>query len=225
MDQLVVSLVVILIPGILAAVICDKITVHSTWDSFKFGLYAFVLGLGSYVTLQIGCYLVEMIRTCSFAVTDQAHLRVWNSAIANGGSIPASEVVLATLISIPVAFVASYMVNYKIINKAAQKMKVSTKYGDENLFSYYLNAKEVEWVYVRDFENNLTYQGRVDSYSENEDMQEIVLYDVTVFRYEDSAELYSVPTIYLTKEIGKFVIEAIPKNLLGAGNDTEASTN
>ena len=46
-------------------------------------------------------------------------------------------------------------------------------------------------------------------------MQEIVLSEVTVYRYEDSAELYSVPTIYLNKKLGQFIIEAIPENLLG----------
>lgn len=60
-------------------------------------------------------------------------------------------------------------------------------------------------------------------YSENDHMQELVLSDVTVFRYEDSAELYSVPKLYICKEMGSFVIEAIPPNLLGANNGKETS--
>jgi hypothetical protein len=39
MNQLVVSLVVILMPGIIAAIISDKLTSHSKWDSFKFAQF------------------------------------------------------------------------------------------------------------------------------------------------------------------------------------------
>jgi hypothetical protein len=40
----------------------------------------------------------------------------------------------------------------------------------------------------------------------------LVLYDVVVYRYTDSEKLYSVPTVYLSKPVGEFVIEAIPND-------------
>ena len=222
MNQFVVTLIVILIPGIIAAVISDKITVHSKWDAFKFSLYAFILGLLTYAGLQLIYYLIDIVKNI-FSLTSWSHLKVWNSATSNKNNIVASEVVYATLLSLPIALFASFLINYKVFNKLAKKLKVSSKYGDENLYSYYLNAKEIDWVYVRDIENNLTYQGRIESYAENDNMQELVLYDVSVFRYEDSFQLYSVPTIYLNKEMGKFIIEAIPKELLGVENAKETT--
>jgi len=219
MNQFVVTLIVILIPGIIAAVICDKITVHSKWNSFKFSLYALILGLFAYAGLQIIFYAWDVIKSCSFDISNWSHMNVWNSTLSETYKIPAKEVVFATMLSFPAAFFASFLINYKVFNKLAKLLKVSFKYGDENLYSYYLNAKEIDWIYVRDIENNLTYQGRVESYAENDRMQELVMYDVTVFRYEDSVRLYSVPTIYLTKEMGRFIIEAIPKELLGEAND------
>ena len=219
MNQFVVTLVVILIPGIIAAIISDKITVHSKWNAFKFGLYAMILGLSAYAGLQLFFYVVDLFKACSFNIPSWSHLNVWSSAISENHKIVASEVVYAAILSLPTAFFASFLINYKIFNKLAKRLKLSSKYGDENLYSYYLNAKEIDWVYVRDIENNLTYQGRIESYAENDRMQEMVLYDVTVFRYQDSIQLYSVPTIYLTKEMGKFIIEAIPKELLGEAND------
>lgn len=215
MNQLVVTLIVILLPGIIATVICDKITVHSKWTSFKFGIYALVLGVFSYSILQLIYYAYDIIKYCSFSPAKWHHLSTWNAAVADNPSIPALELALAFMLSIPVSFFAAFLINHKIFNKIAQKIHVSSKYGDENLFSYYLNAKEIDWIYVRDIENNLSYQGRIVSYSETEVMQELVMSEVTVYRYGDSAELYSVPTIYLTKDTGKFIIEAIPQNLLG----------
>lgn len=53
MNQLVVTIIIILLPGIIATVICDKIVVHSKWTTFKFSLYSFVLGFVTYALLQI----------------------------------------------------------------------------------------------------------------------------------------------------------------------------
>ena len=64
----------------------------------------------------------------------------------------------------------------------------------------------------------------MDSFSENSDIQEIVLYDVTVYRYEDSEKLYFIPNIYLSKKSGNFRIESIPEDYLGE-DDEEKTIN
>lgn len=219
MNQLVVTLIVILMPGIIANVICDKITVHSKWTSFKFSLYAFVLGMSCYVCLQIIYYAIDWYQATTFSEINLTHLEVWGASVADNPKIPAIEVVFATMLSLPISFFAAFLINHKIFNKIATFFCISTKYGDENLFSYYLNADEIDWIYVRDIDRELTYEGRIVSYSENDLMQEIVMSEVTVYNYKDSAELYSVPTIYLTKPIGIFIIEAIPQKFLGESND------
>lgn len=125
--------------------------------------------------------------------------------------------------AVPVAFISSLLVNHKIFHKLASKIGVSRKYGDENLFTFYLNSKELHWVYVRDFERKLTYQGRIFSFSENDTCHEIVLADVTVFGYEDSEEYYSVPTLYLCRARGSLVIEQISPSLLEPHDAKEAA--
>lgn len=102
----------------------------------------------------------------------------------------------------------AWLVNFKLLNRVAQRLRVSDKYGDENLYHYFLNSKEIEWVYVRDIENNLTFQGCVVSFSENAVCQEIVLRDVVVYRFSDSAKLYSMEKLYLSRELGKLLIES-----------------
>lgn len=227
MNQLAITVVVILLPGIIATVICDKITVHSKWDAFKYGLYSFVLGVFTYALLQLFFYAFDVAQYIGSKDAvwpgKWTHLKIWTSAVNDEQEISAWEIFLAACLSLPTAFLASWLITYKVFNKIAQALRLSAKYGDENLYSYYLNAKEIDWIYVRDPKANLTYQGRVVSHSETDDMQELVLSEVTVFRYEDSAELYSVPTIYLSKEIGQFVIEAVPASLLGPTNGKEAA--
>ncbi|SRR6266571_7119671 len=223
MNQLVVTIIIILLPGITATVVCDQLIVHSKWDSFKFGLYSLVLGVLTYALLQLFFYVGDIFRDSTIVGASWSQLKIWRSVASEKPEIPGTEVVLAVVLSAPVAFFISWLVKYKLINKFAQRIGVSLKFGDENLYSYYLNAEEIDWIYVRDPIANLTYQGKVQLFSENDAIQELVLSEVTVFRYEDSEELYSVPTIYLAKETGKFIIEAIPNALLGDRNDKQVA--
>lgn len=152
-----------------------------------------------------------------------SNLNVWSIIEDSNAKPDLLEIFQSTLFAFPVSFITSFLINHKIFNKFAKLLKVSNKYGDENLFSYYLNAREIDWIYVRDPDNNLTYQGRIVSNSENDHIQELVLSEVTVYRYVDSAFLYSVPTVYLTKAMGQFIIEAIPNILLGDNNGEETT--
>jgi hypothetical protein len=210
MNNLAVAISIILLPGLVASVICDKITVHSPrWDTFKYSIYSFLFGVLSYGLLQFIDYANFLILGLfdKTQVTQFTVLKVWSIIQDDKAKIAFSEIFQATLLAPVVALIASFLVNYKIINKIAKKIRVSQKYGDENLFSFFLNAKEVDWVYVRDPGVGLTYFGRVVSHSECDSMQEIVLSEVTVHEYETSAELYSIPIIYLSKPLGSFVIE------------------
>jgi len=216
MNQLVVTMVVILLPGIFATAICDKISRHSQWGWFKYTLYSIILGWLSYLTFQIISFLpaidISFEEKTILASFSPEPLKVW-SALLNGEEngapvIPYVEVLGSFVCSVFVAFFVTAVINYKIINKIAKKLKISTKYGDENLFSYYLNLDGVRWVYVRDMVNNLTYKGEIVMHSESGGIQELVLSDVDVYNYKDSEHLYCVPSIYLCKNVGEFRIEA-----------------
>lgn len=226
MNELAIAVGVILFPGLITAVICDKITVHSPkWGSFKYSVYSFIFGVSCYVALQALAYLWNWIAACAFPMHRLASstLNVWTIATTQKVSIDPSEVFWATLLSPGIAAAAAFIVNHKLINRAAQRLRISSKYGDENLFSFFLNAQEVDWIYVRDIPNKLTYQGRIVSFSEADDMQELVLSEVTVFAYETSDELYSIPLLYLSKPRGTFVIEGIPPQLLEKQDGKEAT--
>lgn len=136
-------------------------------------------------------------------------LHVWDATSQNSTNIYPREIIFASICAILNALWISFLINYKCMTKFAQKMRISKKYGDENLFTFYLESNEVVWVYIRDKENNLTYKGKVLSFSENDRIQEVVLEAVSVYRYEDSEFLYDISSVYLTKEQGKFVIENI----------------
>lgn len=212
MNELAVLIGIILFPGLISAIVVEKITTRSRpWGALKYGMYSFIFGLISYTTLQV----IMLIKQGLFEKPiNYSYLSVWGFIFDPKTQFLLADVFWATIIAMPIGIVVAAIINHKLVNKLARFFHASFKYGDENLFSYFLNARDTDWIYVRDKENGLTYQGRVLSYSENQHFQELVLFDVTVYGYDDSSEYYSVPKLYLSRPIGEFKIESVPAELL-----------
>ncbi len=226
MNEFAVIIGVILFPGLIAAVICDKLVVHTIkWDSFKYGIYSFIFGVLSYVLLQAIYAFSQLLPNCDCSITaaEQIVLKVWTIVKPKELDISLREVFYATLLAPIIAALCASVVNFKLINKLAKKLNISMKFGDENLYSFFLNSDDVSWVYVRDIKNNITYEGKVVSFSETDSIQELVLTNVTLYCYETSVKLYSIPDIYIAKPVGEFIIETVPSEFLEIKNGKEAA--
>lgn len=210
MNQLAVAIAIVLFPGLIASVICDKVTVHyQRWDIFKYGVYSFVFGLLAYTFLQGIVFVLNFFdRTLpAIEVGARGSLNAWTLVTAEKYKIDLAEVLWATILAPFVAAIAAAVVNLKLITRVATRLRISNKYGDENLYSFFLNSEGVDWVYVRDKETEVTYFGKVLSFAEYSGTQELVLDDVSVYDIATSAYLYSVARVYLTKPMGHFIIE------------------
>lgn len=212
-SNLSLKLFLLLIPGIIAATIYKKLTVSTKFKSdFIFLINAFVLGTITYLFLQILYYAYTFFyKLFSSEVIDYVLLDTFSN-ISDSNRIPFLEILFASLLSIVVGLLITYLDSKKILHHVSNNLNVSNKYGDENLFTNFLNSNDLEWVYVRDIKNRLTYKGSVKMFSETENLKEIVLENVTVFNYPDSEQLYSIPKIYLSLHLNEIIIEqAIPK--------------
>lgn len=201
MSELTIKLIIILVPGAIATLIFGKLILHKEWNSFNFVLYSILFGIFSYLTLQL---IINGINF--FRINKLPELTIWSS-LNDASFIPYKEVVFASIISIVLAFIATMIENRKVINRVARLLRISSKFGDENLFSMFLNSKDVEFVYLRDIKNQLTYHGWVKSFSENDNISEIRLCDVAVYNYSDSEFLYEVEEIYLSLNKQEVIIE------------------
>jgi hypothetical protein len=196
LSALALKLILILIPGGLATLILEKLTTYLKWEPFKFIINSILLGGLSYLLSDLIFYVFYSDDIKNF----------WLTFTSN--NIPFWEIIKATGVSIFIGFTASWIENKKLISRFARKFNIADKYGEENLYSYFLNSKEVTEVYVRDIANNLTFYGFVDSFSENEQISEITLRDVSVYRYDDSAFLYEMPKVFLSRPKNAIFIEA-----------------
>jgi len=68
------------------------------------------------------------------------------------------EIFFASIFAFFIACLVSAGMNYKILTRFAGYFRISNKYGDENLFYYYLNNKNIDWIYVRDFPKKMIFK-------------------------------------------------------------------
>lgn len=201
MSELTIKLIIILLPGAISTLIYGKLILHKEWDNFKFILFSILFGVFSFFLLQI---IIDFINL--FAFPKIADLSLWND-LTNANKIPYAEIIFSTIISVILSYIVSLVENEKVISRIAKHFGVSNKYGDENLYSKFLTAKEVEYVYVRSIKNELTYYGCVKSFSESDNLSEINLSEVSVYNYKDSEHLYDVSEIYLSFTKQEIIIE------------------
>ncbi len=207
-SELTIKLIILLVPGALATTIYKRLTIrHKEQSDFMFVIISIMFGMFSYLTLQLISYLITFLQNiCSKNSKVYESIETFAN-LANSNSIPYSEVILASIISIFLGFIISRIDHSKVINKVARTLNVSNKYGDENLYSYFLNSPDINWVYIRDIDNSLTYLGLIESFSEAQEHKEIVLGQVTVYNYPDSEKLYEIERIYLVYPKDKLIIE------------------
>ena len=199
---LAVKLIILLTPGFVSYFVYKRLTVRSNKRSdLMFIAISIFLGILSYTALQIvtSCCGNEDIKTFEIISYDPEKNEEWG--------IPYMEVLYSSLLGIIIAFLLSYLDSKNLINRLGIFLKFTTKDSDETLYASYLSKKEVDWVYVRDIKNGLTYLGKIFSLAEKENAKEIVLEEVSVYSYPESEKLYEVKSVYLNFNNEGIIIE------------------
>lgn len=203
-----IRVVVLLLPGLLAAIIVERLTVHPKWEQFRFLLYSGILGCLSYIFLQLGLNGIKLIvakaRNIDFEPT---FLGVWSSLFNKEGAIKVNEVALACFVALALGLGITAVVQYKLIYRFASWIGATNKYGDENLFTHFLNDRETRVIWVRDVSSDIVYEGEKAAYSEADNICEIVLRDVHVYRAGEDSPRYQLEKIYLSYRPGELVME------------------
>jgi hypothetical protein len=194
--ELTLKLIILLTPGAVASIIFEKLTIHKKWNSFQFIANSILFGGLSYLFAQLAFNICRH---------DNSFDNFWSNLPSK--EIPFNAIIKAIIVSILIGFVCAGLDNYKLVNKLGKFLKLTTKYGDENLYSYFLNADNVNEIYFRDIPNNITYHGMINSYSETTEFKEIVLRDVKVYDYATSNFMYELDKVYLSRPKDDIIIE------------------
>jgi len=211
-SALTLKLIIILIPGAISALLFDSLTTHKEWTPFKFIVNSILMGIIAYLLLQG----TERLFTVTYNIfannkISSNPLQIWGS-LSDSKSIPYGEVVLGAIFGFVVGLAATALYFYKIFNRLSKWLRLSNKYGDENLYSYFLNAEGTRIVYVRSVKLNITYYGYVKAFSETENISELVMTNVSVYDYQATKKFYDIDQIYLSFAKTDVIIElANPK--------------
>lgn len=225
MNALTVSLVSVMFPGVIMAMIYDTYTQHKPWDSFRYILMSLVFGILTYLSMQLfiaiyqGITGIKELKTVNWKI-----LSVWS--LANGEqkiSVNPIEVLFGGVLSIPLGLIAVYLSSKRTLHEYLLQKGISKKYGDDNAFirSIELMCLETKDCYIFVREDNVVIHGTVQLYNESDKTQEIGLSNATVYDADTSDIILKTNYLYLSKEFGKLMLF---KNYLNSGeNDGQPS--
>lgn len=200
MDFVIAELALVFLPGIIWANLDSKYVNGSQTNQFNTIIKSFMFGVTTYSILFLiyGVFGKEFSYDKVTAVSADFELRPFLDEI---------------VFSIPLALILSifwmYIQNYRILTRFLHFIHASERFGDQDVWTFTLNSGEphVEYVNVRDLENNLTYSGWVNSFSEKEEIRELLLEDAIIYNDEDGDELSRSPHLYISLTKAHIIME------------------
>lgn len=210
MNALTVSLVAIMIPGVIMALIYNTYTQHKPWDSFHYILMSIVFGIFTYLVMQLGWTIIQFIMGIFDTKSIQWKLlSVWT--IANGQekiSINPLEILLGGIVSIPLGLTFVFISTKRLLHGFLLEKGISNKYGDDNAFirSIELMNRINGSAYLILHDDDWLIHGQLFLYNENEKTQEVGLSSATIYKASTSDVIYKTNLLYISREYGKIVM-------------------
>jgi hypothetical protein len=206
-SALTIRLILLILPGAIACLIVESLTIHKPWKSFRFILYAILLGFSSYTCTQLFFYLSALKELFHSGIFAPETINFRSAIVDANVPISFREIFDTCILAIPLGLIVSWVIQHQFLQKGATLLRISDKYSDEDLYTHFLQAKEIDWVWVRDLKQELTYEGQVRYYSVDDGMRELLLEDVKVLKTVDASLIYEVSKMYLTFLPNEFRIE------------------
>jgi len=203
MTELTLRLALLFLPGIICALLVEKLVPTHQWSTARLALYSLVLGLA--------CYLIYALLEALWFWNWPPSLDLLKS-IAGSRSLDFTEIFLATLVAPFVGLLVSLALNRHWLNRFAKGIRVSDKFGDLDVWARTFNSSDAVWVVVRDLDHDLAYDGWVNAFSDTYDTNELLLRDVKVYQSSSAQLLYELDSVYLTREKDELTIEVRKNN-------------
>ena len=201
-SELTIRLLLLFFPGIVCAFLVDTLTVHRPREPFFFILRAFLFGLGSYFAYW-GCLKLFSL-ACGRPTAGVIFLHALTQKDAH---ISFREIVYATALAVILASVLTACSKFKLLHNTARRLKLTNKFGELDVWGFFFNAREIEWVTVRDHKNDLIYEGFVNAFSDDSRHAEVMLQHVSVYKNSTGEALYHVGAVYLSMKRDDICIE------------------
>lgn len=193
--------ILIFVPGLISFLIIDKLTIHKDFKIHQIIISSLILGFLCYFSYYLMLPLIKI------ALKNDVKFSFLKVLVDKNATINFKEITIVTILSIPIGFLFTFLLNYKVLFRVAHKLKISKKFGDLDIWSYIMNSKIPEWVVIRDLENDLMYEGWIEAFSDSTGVDELFLRDVKVYKNSTAEECYEIPGLYLPRKRENLIIE------------------
>jgi len=207
--QFTIQIIILGIPGIFCFFVASKLVGRIGKDKFDAFLAIFLFSVLSYVIYSLG---VEIYNLIVCVKTDN---NILSNLITDQNNIRAIDILLATISSFILALIISYIYNFNLLNRFAQIIRATKRYGDEDVWHYFHNIhspKISDWFVVRNLERDLMYSGNITTYSETDKERELLIKEVDVYKNSTGEYMYSADEVYLSLDKNNITIEINPKD-------------
>ena len=202
-------LVLLLIPGLLGLKISRSLSsVGTERKKIKEWYDVFIIIAYTFCASIVYDSMVIPIMKCLFNIDKEKTFAILTST---DKYFDVEQIVKLTVIDIIIGVLSAFIYNKKFLYKIGKCLKITKQYGEEDVWSYINNSKEMEWVYVRNYKNGLSYSGYIQLFSDSNEKREVLLGNVSVF-FTDTAELlYEMENVYLSLDNHDISIEFYKK--------------
>jgi hypothetical protein len=199
LSSFLIRIIFLSLPGVVASTIYRKLrgkTVLKDWeDVIEMGLFALLSYL--FYALAIGAIHGDLSGAPS----------VLNAFYDEKISITWREILPASGVGVILAFAASFLYTHKIVNRLGRSLRVTRRFGDEDVWTYFNNVPDLYWVIVRDHKLDLAYYGWIQVYSDSDKERELLLRDVKVYNNSTSEFRYEASAMYLCRDRYSLTLE------------------
>ncbi len=210
-STLTIKILLILFPGIIAVKINDRLEERKEEESWQYFIRIFVYGLIvhvlAYIHFSLFFFFVR-IPILKEIINYDYYKNLLN--INENFQIEYINIISTSFFAILFGFLISKINNSGILNKFAQDLNITKKFPEQDVWSHVFNNidSDTVWIVIRDFKNDLMYQGFPTNFSAFHDSKELLLKSVYVFSNSTGKLYYKSKLMYFNIKNNKnFIIE------------------
>jgi hypothetical protein len=216
LSSLLIRIIFLTFPGIIGSILYRKLRgrpVRKDWEDY---VEIAVFSLASYALYGLIVFVLKKAGLSSGTVT------VLQAFLDEKVQVVWQEIVYASLCGVLLSFIAAYIHTYKLVTRFGQLVRATTSFGEEDVWDFFHNRPDIQWVYIRDLKYDLSYRCWIEEYSDAFKERELLLREVDVYRNSTGESLYHCDVVYFSMKHDEFTIEAAIVDEPGT-NNTEAT--
>jgi hypothetical protein len=208
LSVLTLRVVLLFFPGVLCALIVHALTMQRERTTPQFLTSAFVYGVSTYLLLaglRAACAGIASL----FGWGTPPRVTFFSALTNEKTRIAWGEIGFSAVVALMLALVMAVVLNNNVLHKAAERIGISRRFGEVDVWGYFFNSPQIRWVAVRDLATDTVYEGWVEAFSDTGAAPEVLLRDVTVKTNSTGTKLFDIKRVYLARDKTSLIIEQL----------------